>query len=151
MTDFAPLTITRTFEAPRQAVWDAWTKPEQFKQWFMPKPFSVPACELDVRVGGKLKVDTMAPDGSIMPLVGEYLEVDEPSKLVTTNSPLDADGNPLFVVKHTIELTEANGGTILNITAEVLSAGPNAEQFLSGMKPGLEQAFDQMAEMLSSF
>lgn len=150
MSDYQPLHITRTFDAPRQAVWDAWTQPDQFKQWFMPAPYSVPSCEFDVRPGGKLRVDTQGPDGVIMPLVGVFQVVEEPAKLVTTNSPLDADGNKLFEVQHTVVLNEINGQTILEITSEVLSAGPNADQFLSGMEPGLQQAFDQLAEMLKS-
>ena len=146
---YEPLHLTRTFQAPRQAVWDAWTQPEQFKQWYMPAPYSVPNCEFDVRPGGKLTVDTQGPDGVIMPLTGEFKVVDEPSKLVFTNSPLDVAGNQLFEVQHTIELSETDGQTTLRITSEVLSAGEHAGQFLSGMKPGLEQAFEQLAELLS--
>ena len=148
MPDYPPLHLTRTFAAPRQAIWDAWTTPDQFKQWYMPAPFSVASCEFDVRVGGALRVDTQAPDGSIMPLTGEYRVVDEPTKLVMTNSPLDDDGNKLFEIQHTIILIEENGQTTLDITSEVLAAGPHAEQFLQGMKPGLEQALDQMKSLV---
>ena len=149
MSDYQPLHLTRTFKAPRQAVWDAWTQPEQFKQWYMPAPYSVPNCEFDVRVGGLLKVDTQGPDGVIMPLSGEFKVVDEPSKLVLTNSPLDGNGNKLFEIQHTIALSETDGQTTLKITSEILSAGEHADQFLGGMKPGLEQAFEQLAELLS--
>jgi uncharacterized protein YndB with AHSA1/START domain len=150
MSDYQPLEISRTFDAPRQAVWDAWTQPEQFKQWFMPAPFTIPSCELDVRVGGNLRVDTQGPDGVIMPLVGKYTVVDEPSKLVLVSSPLDADGNKLFEVQQTVTLTETAGKTTLNITSEVLSAGENAEQYLSGMEQGLNQAFDQLSSLVTS-
>ncbi|MDL2341671.1 MAG: SRPBCC domain-containing protein [Patescibacteria group bacterium] len=150
MSEYAPLQISRTFEAPRQAVWDAWTQPEQFKQWYMPAPFSVPACEFDLRPGGLLSISTQGPDGSIMPLTGEFKVVEEPSKLVLTNSPLDGEGKKLFEIQHTILFSEVAGGTVLDITSEVLSAGPNADQFLSGMKPGLEQAFDQLATLLAA-
>lgn len=149
MSDRQPLNITRTFEAPRQAVWDAWTQPEQFKQWFMPAPFTIPSCELDVRPGGAMHIDTQGPDGVIMPVVGEYKVVDEPSKLVLVSSPLDADGNKLFEVQQTITLTEADGRTTLEITSEVLSASENAEQFLNGMEPGLNQAFDQLSTLVT--
>jgi uncharacterized protein YndB with AHSA1/START domain len=150
MADYQPLKITRTFEAPRQAVWDAWTKPEQFKQWYMPAPFSVPSCELDVRPGGQIHIDTQSPDGVIMPMTGEFKVVDEPSKLVMTNSPLDADGNKLFEIQHTLVLNETDAHTTLDITSEVLSAGPDADQFLSGMEPGLNQALDQLAKLLTA-
>lgn len=150
MSDYQPLHITRTFTAPRQAVWDAWTQPDQFKQWFMPAPFSIPACELDVRPGGALRIDTQSPDGTIMPVTGEYTVVEEPSKLVMTTSPLDADGSKLFTVQQTLVLTESGGQTTLDITAEVLSAGPNADQYLQDMEPGLQQAFDQLGSMLTT-
>jgi uncharacterized protein YndB with AHSA1/START domain len=148
--NYQPLHISRTFDAPRQTVWDAWTQPEQFKQWFMPAPFSVPDCDLDVRPGGALHIDTKAPDGTIMPVTGTYEAIEEPSKLVMVSSPLDADGNKLFEVRHTVELSEIGGKTTLNITSEVLSAGPNADQYLQGMKPGLEQAFDQLAKVVTN-
>ncbi len=150
MSDYQPLHMSRTFNAPRQSVWDAWTKPDEFKQWFMPAPFSVASAELDVQVGGQIKIDTKSPDGSIMPLQGTYTTVEEPNRLIMTNSPLDADGNKLFEVQHTIVLTEADGKTTLDLTAEVLWAGPNSEQFLQGMEPGLKQALDQMQTLVEA-
>lgn len=149
MSDYQPLHLTRTLKAPRQAVWDALTQPEQFKQWYMPAPFSVPSCEFDLRPGGQLKIDTQGPDGVIMPLTGEFIVVDACNKLVMTNSPLDGAGNKLFEIQHTIDLSETDGQTTLQITSEVLSAGEHADQFLGGMKPGLEQALVQLAELLS--
>jgi uncharacterized protein YndB with AHSA1/START domain len=149
MADYKPLNIKRNFAATRQAVWDAWTQPEQFKQWYMPTPFSVAACTFDVRPGGQLQVDTKGPDGAIMHLTGQFKVVDEPTKLVMTNSPLDSDGNKLFEVQHTLVLTENDGQTTLDLTSEVLSAGPNADQFLSGMEAGLKQAIDQLADLLT--
>jgi uncharacterized protein YndB with AHSA1/START domain len=149
MSDYPPLHITRTFAAPRQAVWDAWTKPDQFKQWYMPAPFSVDSCEFDLRVGGQLRVNTKSPDGAIMPMTGEYKVVDEPSKLVMTNSPLDENGNKLFEIVHTLELTEENGETTMSVTSEVQNAGPEAAPFLQGMEAGLTQALEQMAALLT--
>ncbi len=149
MNDYKPLNIQYTFEAPRQAVWDAWTQPEQFKQWYMPAPYSVPSCEFDVRPGGQLRVDTKAPDGRIMPMTGEFIVVEEPAKLVMTNSPLDPEGNKLFEVQHTVLFTETDGNTTLNITSEVLSAGPQADQYLRGMESGLKQALEQLNDLVT--
>jgi uncharacterized protein YndB with AHSA1/START domain len=150
MADYQPLNIKKTFNAPRQAVWNAWTQPEQFKQWYMPAPFTVPACEMDVRPGGKMNFDSQGPNMPLMHAVGEFKVVEEPSKLVMTNAPLGPDGQPLFEVQHTIVLTEANGQTTLEITSEVLNAGPNADQFLSGMEQGLTQALDQLADLVEN-
>jgi uncharacterized protein YndB with AHSA1/START domain len=149
MPDYQPLHLTRIFTAPRQAVWDAWTTPEQFKQWYMPAPYSVASCEFDLRPGGQLRVDTQSPDGTIMPMTGEFKTIDPPSTLVITNAPLDANGKKFFEVQHTLVLTEVDNTTTLAITSEVLFAGPAADQFLQGMQPGLEQAFDQLADLLT--
>lgn len=150
MSDRAPVKIKKVIDAPKQSVWDAWTKPELFKQWFMPSPFSVPNAELDVRVGGHLNVDTQGPDGAVTKMTGDYLEVDEPNKLVTTNNPLDKDGKALFTIKHTLILSDQDGKTLLNLTSEVLNAGPEAEPFLAGMEQGLNQALDQLINLVTS-
>lgn len=149
MSDYKPLEISRTFDAPIQAVWDAWTTPEQFMQWFMPAPYSIPSCELDVRVGGELRIDTKSPEGDIMPVIGTYTVVEEPTELAYLSSPLDKDGNKLFEVQQTVTLSETDGKTNLHILAEVISAGETADQFLQGMEPGLNQAFDQLASVIS--
>ncbi|HWB38685.1 MAG TPA: SRPBCC domain-containing protein [Candidatus Saccharimonadales bacterium] len=150
MSDYPPLKLSRTFNAPIQAVWNAWTKPEEFKQWFMPAPFTVPNAEFDLQVGGKIQIDTKSPDGMIMPLVGEYKLIEEPTKLVMTNAPLDADGNKLFEIQHTVLFSEADGQTTLEVTAEVLFAGPNAKMYLDGQEAGLNQALDQLVEQVNT-
>lgn len=150
MKTYQPLHIQRVINAPRQAIWDAWTQPKQFKQWFMPSPYGVADCSFDLRVGGAIAINTQAPDGSIMPLAGEYRVVDAPNKLVMTNAPLDADGNKLFEVLHTIELHEHDGQTTLDITAEVIMATEQADPFLAGMEPGLNQALDQMTQIVEA-
>ena len=60
----ASVTLTRIFDAPRALVWKAWTDPKMMAQWFGPRGFSNPVCELDVRVGGSLRVVMRGPDGT---------------------------------------------------------------------------------------
>ena len=60
----ATVTITRVFDAPRALVWAAWTDPKRMAQWWGPKGFTNPVCELDLRVGGKIRIDMRAPDGT---------------------------------------------------------------------------------------
>src|SRR5512141_3260771 len=68
------LVVTRTFNAPARLVFEAWTKPELFKRWWVPKsmPMSLRSCEMDVRVGGKYRLE-FEPDA--MAFFGTYLEV----------------------------------------------------------------------------
>ena len=91
----AALTITRSFAAPREAVFDAWTNPEKFAVWFGTDGVDVPAetLSMDVRPGGSWKAVMKLPDDTSISWVGEYLEVDAPSHLVMTitdNPALDA-------------------------------------------------------------
>jgi len=147
--EYKTLNITRTFDAPRELVWDAWTQPEQFAQWYAPDDFTIPVCELDVRPEGKVRIDMKGPDGTVYPSSGEFKEVAKPEHLAFTNSPLDGDGNQLFVVLHTLELAETDGQTTLNLTSEVLSAGPDAAPFLAGMETGLNQAIQKLDRLVN--
>src|SRR5262245_47524798 len=79
--------VTRTINGPARIVFEAFTKPELFKRWWVPKSFglSLLSCELDVRVGGRYRL-VFAHDGSEgMAFYGKYLEVTPHSRLVWTN------------------------------------------------------------------
>src|SRR5262245_65030589 len=75
------LVVTRTFNAPARIVFEAWTRPELFKQWWLPKSMGMilRSCEMDVRVGGKYRLE-FEPDG--FGFFGMYLAVIQPSRLV---------------------------------------------------------------------
>ena len=79
------LTFTRTLAAPRSALWECWTTPEHIKQFFMPKPHAVKACEIDLRVGGRFNT-TMAVGDQEMTNEGVYLEVEKGRRLVFTDA-----------------------------------------------------------------
>lgn len=79
------LQIARSFKANRQKVFEAWTKAEVLKQWFGPTDdFTVPWAEVDLRVGGKYRIQMKAPDGETHTVGGVYREVVSPEKLVFT-------------------------------------------------------------------
>lgn len=140
--------LTRTFKTSPQKVWDMWTNPELMAKWWSPDHFSVPVCELDVRAGGSLRIDMQGPDGTVYPSTGEYKVVDEPRKLSFENSPLDADGNKLFVILESVELSETGGETTMVVTSEVLSETPEAAPYIAGMEPGLNQALGKFEREL---
>jgi uncharacterized protein YndB with AHSA1/START domain len=149
VTQYKTLHITRTFNASRQAVWDAWTKPDHFTQWYSPEHFTIPICELDVKPEGKIRIDMKGPDGTIYPSSGVFKEVTQPERLAFTNSPLDNAGNKLFEVLHSLTLTENEGKTVLSLTSQVLSAGPEAGPYLAGMEVGLNEALQKLENLLS--
>ena len=81
----ATLNISRTFQANREKVFQAWTTATALKQWFGPTDgFTVPSAEVDLRVGGKYRIQMKAPDGEMHTVGGVYREVAAPEKLVFT-------------------------------------------------------------------
>ena len=79
------LVIERVFDAPRGLVFKAWTEPRRLAQWWGPKGFTNPVCEIDARPGGTLRIVMRAPDGAEHPMKGVLREVIEPERLVFTN------------------------------------------------------------------
>ena len=81
------LVVTRTFNGPTRIVWEAWTRPDLFKRWWVPKSFPVTllSCEQDIRVGGKYQLVFGQGDSEPKAFFGTYLEVEPQSRLVWTN------------------------------------------------------------------
>ena len=79
------LRVERLLDAPREAVFDAWTDPQQMAQWYhFNDEWKIVAVESDARVGGAYRVSWLAPDGQLWHELGEYREVTRPEKLVMT-------------------------------------------------------------------
>jgi len=87
------MTITRVFDAPRELVWKAWTDPRYIMQWWGPQGFSCPTCKTDFRVGGKFLISMKSPDGQEFYNGGEYHEIVEHEKIVSSMYFADAEGN----------------------------------------------------------
>jgi uncharacterized protein YndB with AHSA1/START domain len=87
------LVITRVLDAPREAVWKAWTDPTRFMLWWGPKGFISPACKIDLRVGGKYLACMRSPEGQEYWSTGVYREIVPRVKLVYTDNFSDANGN----------------------------------------------------------
>lgn len=84
-TQETTLQIKRTFAAPREKVFQAWTDPAALKRWFGPSDdFSTPVAEVDLRVGGRYRIHMKSPDGQPHTVHGVYREVTPPAKLVFT-------------------------------------------------------------------
>lgn len=140
------LTIERTFDAPRERVWEAWTDPEQVAQWWGPAGFTVPRSELDLRPGGSFHIDMEAPDGTIYPDTGVFHEIKEPERLVVTSRAFeDDDGTFQLEVRQTVTFVDRDGKTELTLEAEVLAATPEVADALEGMELGWSQSLDKLA------
>jgi uncharacterized protein YndB with AHSA1/START domain len=89
------MVVTRVFDAPREVVWKAWTDPKYVMQWWGPKGFSCPACEMDFRVGGKSLLCMKAPDGYEGWNAIEYHEIVLHEKIVSSMYFSDSKGNKI--------------------------------------------------------
>ena len=143
-----PMEMTRFFRAPRPRVWQAWTDVDQLAQWWGPKMFTNPRCEIDVRPGGKIHIDMQAPDGTVYPMGGEFEEIVPPERLVFLASALDAQGQPMFVNRNTVVFREVEGGTEISLHVVVVSATAIAPQYLKGMREGWSGSLDKLAALL---
>jgi glutathione S-transferase len=103
------LRLTRTVAASPQRVFDAWTRPEHLKQWSAPEGYDVTQAEVDLKVGGKYRIEMRSPEGAQHTAVGTYREITSPSKLVYTWSWEDGpDGGDTLV---TVEFLDRDGHT----------------------------------------
>ena len=144
------LVMTRVFDAPRRLVYDAHTKPELVRQWLLGPPgWTMPVCEMDVRVGGKYRwVWRKDSDGSQMGMGGVYREVVAPERLVTTERFDEAwyPGESL----NTLVLVEQGGRTTLTQTLRYESKEAREAVLKSGMESGVSASYDRLDAVLAS-
>lgn len=108
------IVIARVFDAPRELVFDAWTKPEHLPRWFGPKGFTATTQEIDVRVGGKWRYVFLGPDGSRWDSRMLFLEVKRPELLVFEHGA-DRDDDPeRFRTTVTFD-QQSNGKTVVTL------------------------------------
>ena len=142
------LVLSRILDAPRELVWNAWTDPKQVAQWWGPKGFTNPVCELDVRPGGTILIHMRGPDGVVYPMAGVYQEVVEPERLVFTSAALDAEGKSLFEVLTTVTFAEQGQKTKQTMQARVIKGTAKAAPYIAGMEAGWTQSLERLAEFV---
>ena len=135
------LVVTRTINGPARLVFEAWTKPELFKQWWVPKSMGMflRSCEMDVRVGGKYRLE-FEPDG--MAFFGTYLEVTPHSRLVWTNDE-GGEGGPVT----TVTFEDKRGKTLL-VMHELYSSKEALDAAGTGAADAMVETFAQLDELL---
>ena len=140
------LVFTRTFNSPAHLVFEAWTTPELFRQWWTPKSFGLTllACEMDARVGGTYRLVMSHPSApSPMEFFGKYLEVTPASRLVWTNE--EAVGNGQVT---TITFEQTGGTTLLAMRDLYPTKEALDDALASGSTCGTGETFDQLDELL---
>ena len=157
-----PFVISRTFDAPRDLVWQAWTDRDRLMQWFGPKGFTMPVAKLDFRPGGSFHYCMQSAAGHQMWGKFAYREIVAPERIILVNSFSDEAGGltrhpmsatwPLEMLS-TTKLTEQDGKTTLTIECAPLNATEAERQTFDGahegMKGGWRGTFDQLAAYLA--
>jgi len=143
------ISMTRVFNAPREMVFDAFTKPELVSRWLTgPEGWTMPICEIDLRVGGKYRYGWRHADGKTMASHGTYKEVAPPERVVATEQfddpwyPGEAIGTTTFV--------EEGGRTTVTLTVRYESKEARDGALKSGMERGVAYSFDQLEKILES-
>jgi uncharacterized protein YndB with AHSA1/START domain len=145
----ATVTLTRVYDAPRDLVWRAWTDPKHMAQWFGPRGFTSSVPELDVRIGGNLRIVMHGPDGNDYPMKGVFREVVPPERLVFSNIAVDNDGNHLLEGETTVILEAQDAKTKLTLRTYAKGLVPIGPQMLAGMEAGWSQSLDKLEELVA--
>jgi uncharacterized protein YndB with AHSA1/START domain len=140
--------MTRLFNAPRQLVFEAMSKPEHVKEWWgrLGDGYSVPVCEIDLRVGGRWRFVNRHPKGEAA-FHGEYREIQPPDRIVFTEIFEDF---PDAVSVVTSELTEEGGKTRMTVTVDYGTKQIRDMVKASGMERGAGISYDRLEDLLAS-
>ena len=155
--------ILRVFEAPRDLVWRAWTDPQHVTQWWGPRGFANPVCEMDVRPGGAFRIVMRGADGTDYPLTGVYREIAEPERLVMTldcsehpdawhdaiNPRRRKGENAAGHMLQTATFEDLGGKTRLTIRTRFESSAIREAMLKMGMTEGWSQSLDRLAAVVA--
>lgn len=136
------IVVTRIVNSPARLVFEAWTKADLFRQWWVPKSYGLNliSCSMDVRVGGEYRL-AFSHQGSTMEFFGTYLEVTPPSRLVWTNE--ESDGG---ITVTTVTFEEIAGQTLVRIH----DLYPSKEAVDTGSSAAVPESLDQLEALLTS-
>ena len=140
------LVVTRTVNGPARLVFEAWTKADLFRRWWVPKSYGLTllSCDMDVRVGGRYRL-VFSHQGSTMDFFGTYREVTPHSRLVWTNE--EADGGETVT---TVTFNENSGKTLLVVHDLYPSKEALDAAIASGSTGGMPETLDQLEDLLVS-
>ncbi len=158
MEPIKEVVFERTYDASPETVWQAWTDPKMIKQWWGPNNVTIPECEVDLRVGGKIYIvmeagEAMGPyKGTKWPMLGKFTAVEPNSQLSYTVQAWTEGQYEETTIDQTTELTltEEDGKTKLKIKATIYKTGPKAGMAVQGMQAGFTQQLEKLKDFLSS-
>ena len=137
--------IERTFDAPAEAVFDAWTSPEVMRRWWHAGPsWETAEAEVDLRVGGKVRVVMRGPDGSEVDAQGEYTRIERPQRLEMTWTFSDDPSNTQQLIE--LSFSELEGAT----TVAMVNSGIATDERRDAQDYGWRGCFDELERALAS-
>lgn len=140
------ISFTRDFNAPRQLVFDAYTKPELVRRWLLGPPgWTFKVCDIDLRVGGRYRFEWTGPEGELA-MTGVYREITPPARIVS-NELFDEDWTGGETLS-TLVFTERNGTTTLTQSIVYSSQEARDAALRTGMEQGMAAGFARLAELL---
>jgi uncharacterized protein YndB with AHSA1/START domain len=139
------LVITRTFDAPRNLVFKAWTAPEHMVRWLGPRNFTAPSCKMDFRPGGAFRACICAPDGKEYWMRGIYREIVEPERLIFTFS-WEEDGERGRETMITITFGEQGDKTRMTFRQAFFETVENRDSHHGGWT----ECFERLAQFLAN-
>lgn len=142
------IVMTRTFDAPRHLVFDAWTKPELLERWFGAQGWHLIVCEVDLRVDGTWRFVSRGPDGTDMGQGGVYREIVPPERLVYTESFVDQSYPGESLVTHA--LVEEHGKTTVTSTIRYPSKDARDIVLRYPMERGVAEGYERLDHVLAT-
>lgn len=147
----------RTYDAPLEKVWQAWTDPEQVKQWWGPDNVSIPECKIDPRVGGRIYIVMEAGQamgeyqGTRWPMDGKFTKVEPKSNMSYAVKAWTegAQADTTLEQDHDLSFSEENGKTKIHLKVTLNKIGPKAGMAVQVMQYGFNQQFDKLNKFLT--
>lgn len=141
------LLVTRTFNAPRDLVWQMWTASEHLQNWWGPEGWTLPVCELDFRPGGTCFYCMLGPDGMQSCGKATYLEIDAPERIVYEDAFTDAEGNPaegMPVAHITLDFVDAGNKTTVVNTVRYPTKADRDMVLEMGVEAGIDETWNRL-------
>jgi uncharacterized protein YndB with AHSA1/START domain len=126
------LVVSRLIDAPRDLVFQAWTRQEHVARWWGPEGFVTTFCEMDIREGGSFRLCMRSPAGTYHWKQGVYREILPPERIVFTFAWEDVLGNPGHELLTTVTLADQGGRTLLTLRQEVFQTAVDCDDHRQG-------------------
>lgn len=151
------LTFERTYPAPVERVWEVWTRPEHLKQWWGPEKTSVIECDVDLQLGGAIRIVMEADEamgkyaGTRWPMEGTFTHIDETQRM-TYDARSWTEGEENTTIEHTndVVLTRDGDETVVSLNVTISNIGPGAKMAAFGMRWGYKAQLDKLETYLAS-